>query len=216
MISVGVIQTRLGITGDDAHLAELEEEVVADVETWTGLYLGTASKTFREVHTGGRARARLTPSERERLPSVRLGQRVESMAGITSVEWRDAPDQLWEAYPLTDPDPSAPLFDVDDGRLFKLRNDWPPGRRTVRVSYDFHWAEDAAPPDVRGVVLDVIKRRYESPQLRATPESVASVSVRGVAVKLDPSRANGTIPEALKHRVMQLRRFSSFGGARAS
>lgn len=213
MISLARIQARLGVTGDATYLQELHDEVVDNVQEWTGLYLGTTTKTFREIHRGATLRQRLTKPEIDRLPCVWLGQPIETLGEITSIEHRATTSSDWIAYDLLDPDDSSPNFEVDGGRVYKLSGNWPVGPRRVRVTYDFGWSLDAAPARVESVIFGLIELRYRPPAQRKLPANVSAVRARGVSVELRDAGGVMISPE-LADRLNALRRYTNAGGAR--
>jgi len=209
LISVGRIQSYLGVTGDSTYLQQVEKASVADVEHLTGRYLGTA-KTVSDVLDVPPLPYGLTSAETglERIQSVRLSQPAASLAALTIYE-RMAPGYAWSAA-LAKQVNSVDAFELVGRRLYRVIGTWPVGVRTVRVDYTFGASDDNHPVDFDAVVLDLIAARYRSPQLRSFGSEVQSIAIRGASASFHAGRSGWGIPDDLYKRIIALRDAGSF------
>lgn len=206
MISVASIQTFLGVTGDDAYLAHLEQGAVDDIQTHSGLFFG-APESRGVVLTPVQRFARLTAPEVPKVPCVRLPDLLPSIASVTSVEQRYTPSGAWESVGLTTSESRA-RFELHGTALLRLEGFWPVGLNTVRVTYSRGYAEDAAPANVNALALDLIRHRYEDAETRKVSRRVSRVSIRGASIALGGSAdtvAGTSLPADLRERIEALR-----------
>lgn len=210
MISVGTIQSYLGISGQDAYLTILEASAVGDVERLSGLYLGT-SKPFEDVRDLALTGSYLTePEGGRRAQRIRLSQPVAPLSSITISE-RASPRVAWTEVAKTQD--GLDVFHLSAVVLTRMIGAWPEGEQTVKATYSWGYATDNAPAGATGVVLDLIAARYMPPEIRALGGRVVEATVRGASVLLangSPntgalSKSSGAVPPEIEARAKALR-----------
>lgn len=126
----------------DSILMQLEEQAVADVQTWTGRYFGP-------------------PEERSEYRSLRgyefllsempvVGEPI-TLSSWTGEEWEDELEEDFEVYPLS----------ARDGARIRYPTGWWDETR-VRVTYTAGYEQGEEPADVRGIVLYLVSERWNT------------------------------------------------------
>lgn len=150
--------------GDIALLSDLEPRAVAFVERSTGRHFGV-SQAFVEI-LEGRGTDTLWLNEEP--------------ASITSVRERAQTGDSWTTVVEADADG----FELRGARLIRKGvSKWTDGYE-VEVTYNFGYAVDAEPGEIRQLVIDLVKLKYD---LRDVEQGLESEKVGPVAV----SYANG-------------------------
>jgi hypothetical protein len=143
VIGLGELKDWLNVTSgtDDALLVLLEKRAVEFVQEVTGRHFGLAT-AFTEILAG-------TGDD-----TLWLN---ELPASLTSVEERTGVGDTWTA--LTEGDDDG--WELDAPRLWRKKNfTWRLGRQ-YRVIYTFGYAANAEPGEVRQLVLDLTKLKYD-------------------------------------------------------
>ena len=144
MIEIGELADWLGVD-DDATLVLLEERTVAFVEQTTGRHFGP-EQTFTEILRG-------TSDD-----TLWLN---EEPSALSSVEWRDDVGDSWTAIAAGDSDG----WELQGPRLRRKGGFTWRWNREYRVIYDFGYATDAEPGEIRQAVLDLTKLVYDQREI---------------------------------------------------
>lgn len=142
MIEVQELKSWLGILSSDTSydqvLQDLEKRTVVLLENETDRYFGPVKTITEYVNGNGRTEIWLK----------------EKPITITSVSYRDYLDNTWTAYATTD-------YEQHDRVLFRLLNEeWPLGKKNIRVIYTAGYDVGTEPEDIRQAVLDLISMKF--------------------------------------------------------
>lgn len=220
MVPTATLAAFLGVTGEDAYLAALEDGVVAEVAALTGLHLEPRA-SVEEIHDGQTLAERLT--ERGVAPEPQRVYLTQPPAGglddVTKVEERGGTSDVWEDVPLEED--GEPVFELEGRVLIRRIGEWPAGPRTVRVTYARGWDEPEAepeedyvpiPPELSLLVRDLVAHRYRGAAMRRLGGEVTAASIRGASFTLggrgneaEAQEANGmNMPRNLALRMDRL------------
>lgn len=86
-------------------------------------------------------------------------------APIITLETRREGATTWDSMDLTE-------CEVEGRRIYSLKSDFKPGRRTVRAAYRRGFAEGEGPEDVSLLVLEMVKSTYQRKRRRASSVAV--------------------------------------------
>lgn len=214
MLSVGRIESFLGVTGQTAYLELLEATCAGEVESLTGRRLGVAAAFSETFDIKGR-RYGLSEPENPVAPQSFLLSQPATLASLTLYE-RSSPAVAWSTVDKTVVSGADTLqrFRLVGHRLFRELDNWPTGTATARADYSFGYAVDTAPAEFQAVVLDLIAFRYQPPETRSLGGRVRTVAARGVSLGVggaDGSGGGGMPPELLD-RILSLRAAGALGG----
>lgn len=155
MISLAVLQDFTG-SADDDTLILVEAGVVAMMEAHTGRLFTTSAGSRADVLDGPRRwRGGLTARPVRDLPSVTLFEPPNG-ANLTEVAFRPGPESDFD-----DDIRDVADFELRDRTLYIRSGFFPDGRRSVRVTYPFGFAEDQGPPDANLVALEIVKHKMD-------------------------------------------------------
>lgn len=152
MLDLGELKTELGIsssaTADDALLVELEARAVETIEHATGRYFGPV--TGREFIGPG------DDSNELHLP--------ERALRIVSVHERSCPGEAWTKLDVDE-------YELRDFRLFRTNGSSWLSDLEYRVLFDFGYEENEEPGDVRQLIADLVRLRFERRKLNPALQS---------------------------------------------
>ena len=157
MLSVLYIQQALGITGQDDIIAALEAAAVADLERWTNrLYTSPVGPMVETLDVDGREHV---PHLRHRAhPPLSLFLDEEPVGAVlTEVIKRSSISEDW-----SDPLDLTNFELYDRTVIVKPAEHICAGTRTVQLTYDFGWAEDAGLPNAMQLVVDMTKAQLDA------------------------------------------------------
>lgn len=170
MIALAELKARLRVSGTAAHddaLTALEAGAVAFMETQTNRYFGPIVQgEVRRIDGDGGDVLYLA-----------------DVSAVTSIETYDG--AAWVALDAAEYDVVAPRRPAGLTRVYRLPEfgEWPNGRRLVRLTADFGYAEGQEPKDVRDAVAALVAWAFGGGAPGLKSESVGGYSYTRAALE---------------------------------